>query len=222
MSHPALVYPTLFDNGDRLSREEFLELWERMPAVKFAELIDGTVHMPSPLSEEHARNDSKIHLVLTTYSAFTGVCEVLSNATWLMLDSAPQPDASMRLFPQYGGASGSTGLLASGRPELVAEVSRSSRSYDLGPKLALYQRAGVAEYVVILIEERRVEWRVLIDGSYRILQPDGQGVLKSRVFPGLWLSTEAFWTNNLKGLMDAVHQGLNSPECASFLAGLRA
>ena len=42
-----------FDGGDRLSREEFLRRWEAHPEIKRAELIGGTVYMPSPVSFDH-------------------------------------------------------------------------------------------------------------------------------------------------------------------------
>src|SRR5437773_1096358 len=46
----------LLEQGDRLSREEFERRYERMPQLKKAELIEGTVFMASPLpAEKHAR-----------------------------------------------------------------------------------------------------------------------------------------------------------------------
>jgi hypothetical protein len=36
-------------NGDRLTRDEFERRYEAMPKVKKAELIEGTVYMPSPV-----------------------------------------------------------------------------------------------------------------------------------------------------------------------------
>jgi hypothetical protein len=37
------AFPLLFEPGDRMSREDFLDLerWEQMPHVKNAELING-------------------------------------------------------------------------------------------------------------------------------------------------------------------------------------
>lgn len=81
---------------------------------------------------------------------------------------------------------------AGGSPELAMEVIASSRSYDLGPKLALYQRAGVPEYVAALTEVEQIEWRVLDQGSYRLMQPDQEGIFRSKIFPSLWLDPDAF------------------------------
>lgn len=218
MTHLVSAFPLFFEPGDRLTLEEFLARWEQMPGLKFAELIDGIVHMPSPLSMEHGRRDGQVQLLLSFYALRTGVCEMISNATWLMAGSAPQPDTALRLLPRFGGRTKQSGKLAAGPPELVVEVSSSSRSIDLGPKLALYQRAGVLEYLAVLLEEQRMEWRRLVNGSYLPLAP-GPGVLKSSVFPGLWLDEAAFWANDSKQLIQVLEQGLASEECRLFTEG---
>src|SRR5262245_31571855 len=41
-------------HGDRLSREEFERRYYAMPELKKAELIEGVVYMPSPVTEDHA------------------------------------------------------------------------------------------------------------------------------------------------------------------------
>jgi hypothetical protein len=41
--------------GQRPSRKEFRRRWEAMPELKFAELIDGVVYMPSPQTSDHGR-----------------------------------------------------------------------------------------------------------------------------------------------------------------------
>ncbi|MGI8745310.1 MAG: Uma2 family endonuclease [Bryobacteraceae bacterium] len=222
MTHLALVNHLLFSPGDRMSREEFLDLWEQMPELKFAELIDGVVYMPSPLSIEHGSHDNQGQLWIGLYAARSGICQAVTNSTFLMLESAPQPDAALRLLPKFGGRTSVPDKLGSGAPELVIEVCQSSRSYDLGPKLSLYQRADVSEYIALLIKERRVEWRVLEAGSYRLLNPDAAGVFRSRVFPGLWLDEPALWSNDTARLIEVLEDGLRSDEHAAFLKRLGA
>jgi len=46
--------------GQHLTVREFLRRWEAMPELKFAELIDGVVYMPSPLCRVHGRSESRI------------------------------------------------------------------------------------------------------------------------------------------------------------------
>jgi hypothetical protein len=38
-----------FTTGDRLSRDEFLGIWDSLPSLKNAELIDGVVYVASPV-----------------------------------------------------------------------------------------------------------------------------------------------------------------------------
>ena len=46
--------PPPLENGDRLSSREFLRRYEAMPELKKAELIQGVVYMPSPVSANHS------------------------------------------------------------------------------------------------------------------------------------------------------------------------
>jgi hypothetical protein len=39
--------------GERMTVEEFLRRWEELPDLKNAELNDGFVHVPSPVTSEH-------------------------------------------------------------------------------------------------------------------------------------------------------------------------
>jgi hypothetical protein len=110
--------------------------------------------------------------------------------------------------------------LASGAPELIVEVCRSSRSYDLGPKLTLYESAGVPEYLAILIEEKRFEWRILAQNRYQFLQADN-GVFQSQVLPGLWIDEPAFWKGDGQRLLAVLEEGLNSPEFLEFKRKLK-
>jgi Uma2 family endonuclease len=197
-----------------MDRQEFLARWEAYPHLKKAELIEGVVYAPSPVSLPHGSFDGCLHLWLSQYCLHTPGCQILTNTTWMLLDSSPQPDIAMRWLPEAGGLSSNTkkGDYPEGPPELVIEICRSSRSYDLGPKLALYRKAGVPEYLALLLEERRVEWRALRNHRYTLLGPGRDGMLKSRVFPGLWLDPEALLAGNLQALAGAVAQGRANEE----------
>ena len=213
---PSADMTFLLAPGDRMGLEEFLERWEQSPELKFAELIDGVVYMPSPLSTGHSGWDGLVHSVLGYYALRSAVAKTFPNATWLLRGSAPQPDIALSLDPEYGGKMEiGPRELASGLPELVVEVCRSSRSYDLGPKLALYERAGVPEYLAILVEERRFEWRILDQGRYRLMEAS-DGIFRSRIFPGLWIDEPAFWHKDGPRLLGVVNQGLQSPEFLEF------
>ena len=215
--HPLLHDPALLAPGDRMSRDEFLARWYQMPSLKFAELIDGLVYMPSPLSVQHGDWDNLAGFLMRSYANKTPVCKATSQPTCLMLDSSPQPDCVLRIRPEFGGLTRIEGKLLAGRPELAVEICVSSRSYDLGPKLDLYRRAGVPEYLAVIVEDKRFEWRVLTRGSYRLMKPTAQGIFRSRIFPGLWIDEAAFWRDDSDRLLAVLNQGLASPEHRRFL-----
>jgi hypothetical protein len=43
----------------------------------------------------------------------------------------------------------------------------------------------VQEYLVLLAQEEWAVWHVLVEGEYRVLEADEQGILRSQDFPGL-------------------------------------
>ncbi len=99
-------------------------------------------------------------------------------------------------------------------------MASSSASYDLGKKLNVYRRTGVREYVVWRVRDRQVDWFVNRDGLFELMAPSADGILRSTVFPGLWLDPAALIGGN-KALVRAVlEQGLKSAEHADFVAML--
>jgi Uma2 family endonuclease len=217
-----LVPASRLVTGARLTLEEFLREWEAQPEVKQAELIEGIVYMPSPVSRDHGRQHATVIAWLWQYAQATPGCECGDNATWIMLESSPQPDAFLRVLPESGGRSRNEKNYLAGAPELIVEVCLTSTEVDFGPKLALYQRAGVQEYITIELFAKRIIWRVLIEGSYAQLQPHPDGVLRSRRFPGLWFDADAFWSEDGGRLIATLMAGLVIDEHARFAAGLGA
>ena len=153
-------------SGDNLSCEEFLQRWDEEPELKFAELIGGVVHMPSPLSSDHGRMEMDISGWLGNYLAATPGITGGNNCTTLIQEQSPQPDVHLRILPEYGGATWDVGKLIGGPPELVVEVCASSAAYDLHQKYDLYEEAGVQEYVAVLLYEQEIRWhRPVVSGD---------------------------------------------------------
>lgn len=210
--------------GDRLTRDEFERRYEAMPEVKKAELIEGIVYMPSPVSNAyHAEPHAHIVTWLGYYAAHTPGVRTGDNATVrLDLDNEPQPDVFLRIEPACGGQTSDTeeGYIE-GAPELVAEVTASSAAYDLHVKKTVYRRNGVREYVVWRTLDCEVDWFVLRGGSYERLTPDRDGIFRSRVYPGLWLHVERLLAGDMKGVLETLGEGIASAEHAAFVAKLR-
>ena len=221
MSNLAASLPPLLREGDQLTSAEFLKRWEAMPNLKHAELIDGVVFcMPSPVSASHSTAQRDMILWLSHYMDSTPGCDSGLDATWIMGPvSVPQPDAFLKILPEYGGQSVESGNYYRGAPELVVEVSGSTLSRDLGAKLELYRRAGVQEYITVLLNPQQVIWRQLSRGRYRKITARKDGLLCSSVFPGLWLDPDALWSKK-KSIRTALERGLKSPEHAAFVKRL--
>jgi hypothetical protein len=204
--------------GDKLTRAQFLRRWEAHPEIRNAELLGGVVYMPSPLSLEHGLMDSDVGIWLGTYRMATPGTESGHSVTSFILKETPQPDNFLRILPEYGGSSRTEGKYLGGRPELLAEICLSSASYDLHIKLRLYEAAGIPEYLAILLFEQKVRWHALVDGRYQLLAPDRHGILRSRIFPGLWLDSKALLTRNLQQVLARLQKGLQSSEHKRFVA----
>jgi len=211
------------ENGDRLTRAEFERRYDAMPELKKAELIEGEVYMPSPVSHgRHSHPHTRVVAWLANYETDTPGVEAGDNGSVrLDLDNEPQPDGYLIIRPEYGGqARISDNDYIEGAPELVAEVASSSASYDLGKKLNAYRRNGVREYVVWRVLDRQVDWFVNREGRFELMPPAADGILRSTVFPGLWLDPAALVRSDKPTVKAILQQGLNCPEHADFVARL--
>jgi Uma2 family endonuclease len=223
VSSPVLPPDPPLLEGDSLTSVEFIRRWEEIPDLKYAELIDGIVYMPSPVSVGHQKFDSFLGGWLDGYATATPGCEPLSNGTWLMAENqVPQPDLAMRLLPEYGGQSRVEGLYPAGAPELIIEVSVSSRSRDFGVKKRLYERAEVREYLVVLPRNEELAGFSLTSSGFEPSAADSDGIFRSRYFPGLWLDVKALWDLDRLRRNLVLQQGLATPEHAEFVARLAA
>jgi hypothetical protein len=210
-------------NGDHLDRIEFERRYQAMAQVKKAELIEGIVYMPSrvPLVG-HGEENAHLLAWLTTYAGFTPAARAGAHATVrLDMDNEPQPDALLLIEPKRGGRTAITDGYITGGPELVAEVAASSVSIDRNAKLRAYRRNGVREYLIWRTEDGAIDWFVLRGGQYEQLPVGADGIVRSEVFPGLWLDVQAMLAADLGTVMAALQQGIASGEHAAFVASLQ-
>jgi hypothetical protein len=210
-------------NGEHLTRDEFEHRYDAMPDLKKAELIEGVVHMPSPVRHgQHSSPHSTVVGWLWVYRAGTpGVDSGDNGSLRLDLSNMPQPDGYLIVRPEHGGQVRiSEDDYIEGGPELVAEVSASSAGYDLGGKQGAYLRNSVLEYIVWRVLDRAVDWFIRRDDRYELLERGADGILRSAAFPGLWLDPAALVRGDLATVLAVVQQGLASPEHAAFVARL--
>jgi Uma2 family endonuclease len=218
----SLAIPPL-ENGDRLTRPEFERRYNAMPRLKKAELIEGVVYMPAALRfKSHGKPHAQLIGWLFNYQVATPGTELGDNSTVrLDLDNEPQPDIALFLDPEVGGqVQISDDDYLEGAPELIAEVAASSAAYDLSDKKKAYRRNGVQEYLVWQMFENKLDWFVLQEGEYVSLAADENGILRSRVFPGLWLAVNDLLNGNMVRVLAVLQEGLASPEHTAFVQQL--
>jgi Uma2 family endonuclease len=205
--------------GQHLDQPTFHARYAAMPPETRAELVGGNVYMPSPMRSDHSDTTRLVSGWLAYYQLNTpGVGGGDGGTVKLDRGAETQPDCNLRIPAELGGRSDidEAGYLV-GAPELIAEISRSSRKFDLGEKKADYERAGVQEYLVVELDPDRIHWFVRRDDHFEELPPGPDGIYRSEVFPGLWLDPGALYRSALRRLIDVLAEGLATPEHAAFV-----
>lgn len=209
--------------GDHLSRAEFERRYDATPDLRKAELIEGVVYMPPPVSQDnHSGPQFDLITWLGSYRVMTpGVRGGDNGSIRLDLSNEPQPDAFLYVLASHGGQAriGNDGYVE-GAPEFIAEIAASSASYDLHNKKRVYCRNGVREYLVWRVLDRSIDWFLLQGGEYRAIQPDSDGLYWSQTLPGLCLDAAALLRGDLQTVMLRQQDALSDPRHARFVAQL--
>ncbi len=181
--------------------------------------------MSSPLFEaSHGQPQAHALAWLGVYKAATPGLRIADNTSLrLDNDNEYQPDAILRIDERLGGRSRiAADQYLEGAPELIFEVAASSASVDLYDKFRVYRRVGVQEYIVWQVYDQRIDWWELVDGEYAPLAADDKGIVRSSVFPGLWLNVSAMLNDDLKAVLETLQQGIAGAEHAAFVTRLAA
>jgi Uma2 family endonuclease len=208
-------------NGDKLTRYEFERRYSTTSNIKKAELIEGIVYiMPAALRfQSHGEPHGKIIGWLFSYQVMTaGTALGVEPTVRLDIDNEFQPDAILIITPNAGGQTKITqDDYIEGAPELVVEIAASSAAIDLHSKKQVYRRNGVKEYIVWQVLDNKLTWFSLEKGEYLPLIPDENGLIKSKVFPGLWLVVNDLLTENMINVLNVLQTGLQSEEHHHFV-----
>jgi Uma2 family endonuclease len=209
-------------HGEHLDQPTFHERYEAMPPETRAELVNGVVYMPSPLSYDHGEEDNDVGGWLFHYKVFTpGVCTPNNATVKLDRKGEPQPDCQLFIPFELGGQVriDEDGYIT-GAPELIVEIARSSRHYDLNQKKGDYERAVVVEYVVVELDPNRIHWFIRRGDHFEDLPAGPDGIYRSEVFPGLWLDPIALFSQDRRRLLRILKRGLATRAHRAFVARL--
>lgn len=209
-------------SGDRMTREEFHRIYEKMPDDFKAELIGGTVFVASPLGFDHSKVHIHLGTLLGIYESATPGVDAGDNATLILGPrSEPQPDLFLRILPECGGQTKiARNRYVQGAPELIVEVAFSSRAIDLHKKREDYAQHGVCEYLVASLNDKQIFWFDLRHDTQLPAAKDG--IIRVKTFPGLWIDGKATQAGNLNLMLQTLRRGMDSAEHADFVKRLAA
>ena len=77
-------------------------------------------------------------------------------------------------------------------------------------------------YFLWQAEDSQIHWLALEKGDYIELKPRSDGVIRSRVFPGLWLEMRALPAGDEDKASRVLERGLKSAEHAALVRRLAA
>jgi Uma2 family endonuclease len=208
------------ESGDRLARAEFERRYQVTPEDFKAELIEGVVYVASPVRMLHGVPHAALMTWLGVYQAATPGVSVADNTTTrLDLDNELQPDALLRI-DRGGSSTISDDGYIEGVPELVAEIATSSAAIDLGAKRNAYRRNRVQEYLVWQTFENRFNWFRLQAEEFVLVEPDADGLIRSTVFPGLWLAVADLLAGRMIMVLNSLQTGIADPAHTAFVQSL--
>jgi Uma2 family endonuclease len=126
------------------------------------ELLNGDLITLAPIGGEHRTLVDSLNLLFARRTENDRYRIGIQNPISLDLSSEPQPDVVLYVSSVLGRHP---------RPKeifLLIEVADSSLTYDLGPKLEAYARAGIGEvWVIDAIRRRVLVHRQPVQGSYQ-------------------------------------------------------
>ncbi len=213
---------SLAETKELITTDQFIELVEQdinEARYSHAELIDGIVVMNAAVGRYHGRPQQIIATWLGNYEIATEGVESFPSVS-LVLDRTNmlEPHACLRITDEYGGASKGDQYVR-GPAELVVEISVSSVDRDLGSKKNNYEQSGVLEYLVWRVEEGEFDYFSLTNGKFAP-QAVTIGVLKSKIFGGLWLDVAAALRLDIRGVMKTLEAGVSSPDHEAFVTSM--
>jgi Uma2 family endonuclease len=175
----------------KLSAREFWLLADAGVFQEFVktELIEGEIYVVNAVHSRHAMAHAALTVEIgIVLKALRSSLVLLSTpSTTLSDDSIPEPDIAVASKAEGKAIDGSDVLLA-------IEISDSTLAFDMGRKMRLYARHGVAEY-----------WVVDVDGQviHQFWEPAAEGYTEQRDYT-FGVEVEAKTISGLKVATDGL------------------
>ena len=97
-----------------------------------------------------------------------------------------------------------------GPPNFVLDVFESEDDPEFLRRRERFARHGVTEYAVALNDESvKLLWHRLDGGGYQIVEPDEDGVIRSRALPNLWIPLQAAQDRDWWTILGCIERGIS-------------
>ena len=97
-----------------------------------------------------------------------------------------------------------------GPPNFVLDVFYSEDDPDFLRRRERFCKFGVEEYLVAFdAEPVGVHWHRLDAGRYRLVEPDGDGIVRSQALPNLWLPLKALQDRDWWTVLGCIERGVS-------------
>lgn len=188
MVRSATLPPMVRGQSFPMTWEEFIE-WS--PDEGAAEWVDGEGIAYVSNSERHARMVWFLGKLLDLFVRVRDLGEVFPESLLMRLETRPSGRMPDVMVVAAAARDRVRAYWYDGPALLVVEaVSEESVARDLIEKRAEYERAGIAEYLVVEARPGRKGVTLLRldpDGRYQPVAPDAEGRLHLATLPGFWL-----------------------------------
>ena len=191
----SVTFPT-FESTVTLSYEQyerFLVDLEKLTHLFHCELVNGRIYMTPPAHAPHGAVQDNLYRPISNFAHDNRLGRVFGSSTGYRLaaDIVLEPDvafvSNVRLaaMPPLGAVK-----FVEVAPDLAIEIlSPSDPKHDLVEKRAIYEKHGVSEYWIADPARKIVRLLTLEGGKYRETLIGIEGVVESKVLPGLRIPT---------------------------------
>ena len=176
----------------RMSYEDFLA-WDG--ANQHVEWVNGEIVPMPPVGNIHQDLKGFLLSVVRTYVSYRKLGAVRDDPFQMKAGPDLPSRAPDIQFISKKRLSRLRENFYDGPADLVIEIiSPASRVVDRGEKFYEYEQAGVREYWLLDPQRKQAEfYRLGRDGVFHPVSPDADGIFRSSVIKGLWISLDWLW-----------------------------
>lgn len=177
---------------DTLTFEEFCDI---IPEGVKADLLGGVIYVASPVNTDAADLTGWLAALLRAFIDKRDLGKLYIERVAYRLGPKHDPEPDIGFVPKELESTRRRGYI-DGPPGLAIEiVTPDSVHRDYVLKREIYEEAGVREYWIIDLDERRATFLVLTKGRFQERKPL-KNSWRSLIVPGFWIDVRWLWSDD--------------------------